>query len=297
MSIYVNTNTQSLFAQRALGNNTSSMQRSIEKLSTGFRINRAADDAAGLSISEKLTAQIRGLDKAAQNIGDGISLVQTAEGGLTVIQDNLQRIRELWVQAVNGTNGGSERNAIQREINERVKTIDDVAKATKFNGQDLLRNGTNKTIQSGADNAQTTVITFALASNVGIDVNIDSVAAGSMGEGAGAALNKFRLAGATVNSQDNTNADAGGLAGLDTMLDNVSRMRSYLGAVQNSLESKLEYVNIAMENASASRSRVKDVDVAKESSVMIKNQILQQSAAAMLSQANQTPQIAMNLLP
>jgi flagellin len=297
MSITINTNTQSLFAQRALGANTQNMQRSIEKLSTGFRINRAADDAAGLSITEKLNSQIRGLDKAAQNIGDGISLVQTAEGGLSVVQDNLQRIRELWVQAVNGTNGAKERDAIQREINERVKTIDDVAKATKFNGQNLLRGGSNITIQSGADNAQTSTITLAIASEVGIDINIDSTAAGSMGDGAGVGLNKYRLVGATVNSQDNTNADAGSLDGLDTILNNVSRMRSYLGAVQNSLESKLEYVNIAMENASASRSRVKDVDVAKESSVMIKNQILQQSAAAMLSQANQTPQIAMNLLP
>jgi flagellin len=297
MSITINTNTQSIFAQRALANNTVNMQRSIEKLSTGFRINRAADDAAGLSISEKLTSQIRSLEKASQNIGDGISMVQTAEGGLSVVQDNLQRIRELWVQGLNGTNGAKERDAIQREINERVKTIDDIAKATKFNGQDLLRGGTNKTIQSGADNGQTTTITLSAAANSGIDINIDSVVAGSMGDGAGAALNKFRVAGATVSSQDNTSADGGSLAGLDTMLDNVSRMRSYLGAVQNSLESKLEYASVALESASASRSRIKDVDVAKESSVMIRNQILQQSSAVMLSQSNQIPQLALNLLP
>jgi flagellin len=297
MSIVVNTNTQSIFAQRALSGNTLNMQNSIEKLSTGFRINRAGDDAAGLSISEKLTTQIRGLEKAAQNIGDGISLVQTAEGALSVVQDNLQRIRELWVQGLNGTNGEKEKDALQREINERVKTIDDIAKATKFNGQALLRGGTNKTIQSGADNGQTTTITLATGANVGIDIDISTVVAGSMADGAGAALDKFRLAGAAVGSQDGTTADAGGLAGLDTMLDNVSRMRSYLGAVQNSLDSKLEYVNVAMENSSASRSRVRDVDVAKESSIMIRNQILQQSSAAMLSQANQTPQLAMNLLP
>jgi flagellin len=299
MSITVNTNTQSLFAQRALGSNTLNMQRSIEKLSTGFRINRAADDAAGLSISEKLTAQIRGLEKASQNIGDGISLVQTAEGGLSVVQDNLQRIRELWVQGLNGTNGASELNAIQREINERVKTIDDVAKATKFNGQALLHNGTDKTIQSGADSGQTTTIVLNPASaNNGIRIDIAATTGnGQLSESAGAALNKFRMAGATVGSQDGTTANAGSLADLDTMLDNVSRMRSYLGAVQNSLESKSEYVNVALENASASRSRVKDVDVAKESSVMIRNQILQQSSAAMLSQANQTPQLALNLLP
>jgi flagellin len=309
MSITVNTNTQSLFAQRALGRNTLDMQRSIEKLSTGFRINRAADDAAGLSISEKLTGQVRGLEKASQNIGDGISLVQTAEGGLSVVQDNLQRIRELFVQAANGTNGDKERDAIQREINERVTTIDDVAKATKFNGHALLQTASDKTIQSGANNGETTNINLAsggATANTGINISIsyervaDATERGHLVEGttAGFALNKLSV-GATVAAKDNTTTTltAAGLDQLDTMLNNVSRMRSYLGAVQNSLESKAEYVNVAIENSSASRSRVRDVDVAKESSVMIRNQILQQSSAAMLSQANQTPQLALNLLP
>jgi flagellin len=297
MSITVNTNTQSLFAQRALSGNTQNMQRSIEKLSTGFRINRAADDAAGLSISEKLTSQVRGLEKASQNIGDGISLVQTAEGGLSVIQDNLQRIRELVVQSSNGTNGTKERDAIQREINERIDTITDVAGATKFNGHALLAGGTDKVIQSGADNGQTTTITLATGTNTGININVGVTTAGSLGEGAAFALNTLNVGGSVASKSGSTDATATPLSSLDTMLDNVSRMRSYLGAVQNSLESKLEYVNVAVENSSASRSRVKDVDVAKESSIMIRNQILQQSSAAMLSQANQTPQLALNLLP
>ena len=297
MSIFINTNTQSIFAQRALGSNTFNMQKSIEKLSTGFRINRAGDDAAGLSISEKLTSQIRGLEKASQNIGDGISLVQTAEGGLSVVQDNLQRIRELVVQASNGTNGDKEKDAIQREINERIDTITDIAGATKFNGQNLLSGGTNKVIQSGADNGQTTTITLAAAAGVGINVNVANTAAGGIAEGSGFALNTLNVGGTVAAKSGSTAATATPLSSLDTMLDNVSRMRSYLGAVQNSLDSKLEYVNVAMENSSASRSRVRDVDVAKESSIMIRNQILQQSSAAMLSQANQTPQLAMNLLP
>ena len=298
MSIYVNTNTQSIFAQRALGKNTSNMQKSIEKLSTGFRINRAGDDAAGLSISEKLTAQIRGLDKAQQNIGDGISMIQTAEGALGVIQDNMQRIRELVVQASNGTNGNSEKDAIQREVNERITTIEDISKATKFNGNALLDGGTTKTIQSGADDSQTTSIVLTAAAGVGIDIDIDATSAGSIGENSGFALSALHLGG-TVYAQDGTTSSATTtpLSSLDTMLDNISRMRSYLGAVQNSLESKSEYVNVAMENAAASRSRVRDVDVAKESSVMLRNQILQQSSASMLSQANQTPQLALNLLP
>jgi flagellin len=123
MGLTVNTNTQSIFAQRALSKNTLALQRSIEHLSTGYRINRAGDDAAGLSISEKMTSQVKGLDKAKQNSSDGISLIQTAEGALSVIQDNMQRIRELMVQGSNGTNGQSEQDALQREINERVTTI------------------------------------------------------------------------------------------------------------------------------------------------------------------------------
>ncbi len=309
MSITVNTNVQSLFSQRALGKNTMNMQKSLEKLSTGFRINRAGDDAAGLSISEGLTSEINGLNKAKQNIGDAISMVQTAEGGLSVIQDNVQRIRELVVQSQNGTNSRDELNSIQREINERVTTIDDIAKATQFNGNNLLKAGEtghgNKTIQTGANNGESLTVTFAAGTAAGIDVDISVTTAGSIGEGTTFALDDLKVT-------DNNAASVGGQAApgtgtsaatttplddLDTMIGNLSRMRSYLGAVQNSLESRSEYVDVAIENASASRSRIRDVDVASESSVMLKNQILQQSAASMLSQANSTPQIAMNLLP
>ena len=299
MGLTVNTNTQSLFAQRALGKNTMNLQKSVEKLSTGSRINRAGDDAAGLSISQKMTAQIRGLEKAKQNSLDGISLIQTAEGALSVVQDNLQRIRELVVQGTNGTNGADEKDALQREINERITTIEDVAKATKFNGNALLIGGTNKVIQSGADNSQTTTITLApAAANQGIDVDIDATTGnGQLSEGSGIALAKLRLTGATVASQDGTAANAGDLDDVDAMLDNVSRMRSELGAAQNSLESKIEYLDVAKENMAASRSRIQDTDVASESSNLVKSQILQQASSAMLSQANNSSQIALNLIP
>ena len=309
MPIVVNTNTQSLFAQRALGNNTMNLQKSIEKLSTGFRINRAGDDAAGLSISEKLTAQVNGLEKAKQNAGDGISLVQTAEGALSVVQDNLQRIRELFVQATNGTNGEDEKASIQREINERITTINDIATATKFNGNALIKGGSDITLQTGADDSQTTSISLAdggSSANIGIEIDISFVRAtgateyGQLVEGTtvGFALDKLSVGSSGVASQNGSvnTATSGGLAELDTVINNISRMRSYLGAVQNSLESKVQYLDVAAENAAASRSRVKDVDVAKESSVMLRNQILQQSAAAMLSQANATPQLALSLL-
>ena len=297
MSIYVNTNVQSIFAQRALGGNTFNLQKSIEKLSTGYRINRASDDAAGLSISEKLTSQIRGLEKAEQNIGDGISMVQTAEGALSIVQDNVQRIRELMVQGANGTNSENELAAIQREINARVTTVADITAATEFNNKTLLTGAVasatafgNTTLQTGSDQGQTTSVDFTQ-----INTTVTSVAAGSIGAGA-VALNTLSV-GSTGVAAGSGNTTASLLSNVDLMLDNVSRMRSTLGASQNSLESKADYINIAKENAMSSRSRIKDVDVAKESSQMIKSQILQQTSAAMLSQANQTPQLALNLLP
>ena len=309
MPLYVNTNTQSIFAQRALGGNTMDLQKSIEKLSTGYRINRAADDAAGLSISEKLTSQIRGLEKAKQNIGDGISMVQTAEGALSIVQDNLQRIRELVVQAENGTNSDNELDAIQREINARVTTIDDISNETQFNGLDLLDGSlgnnvagvtaTDFALQSGADNNQTTQIDF--------DAFIIDITGADAQDGlnAGSAFNLEDLNVSTATGSVGPQSAPGTpgastaapLTGIDFMLNNISTMRSELGAIQNSLESKAEYLDVARENASASRSRIKDVDVAAESSEMVRSQILQQTSAAMLSQANQTPQLALNLLP
>ena len=297
MPIIVNTNTSSLFAQRALGKNAFEMQKSIEKLSTGSRINRAGDDAAGLSISEGMTSDIKGFQKAKQNIGDGISLIQTAEGALSIVQDNVQRIRELVVQSSNGTNSADEKDAIQREINERVTTIDDIAKTTKFNGISIIKSASTLSLQTGASNGETTSITLTAATGAGIDIDVTATAVGGLGEGSAFALDTLHVGG-SVNSHDGTTATTtSALTGLDEMLDNLSRMRSYLGAKQNSLESKSEYLDVAIENTSASRSRIKDVDVASESSNLLKHQILQQAAATMLTQANATPQLALNLLP
>ncbi len=299
MPIIVNTNTSSLFAQRALGKNALDMQKSIEKLSTGSRINRAGDDAAGLSISEGLTSDIKGLQKAKQNTGDGISLLQTAEGALSIVQDNLQRVRELFVQASNGTNQNDEKDAIQREINERVQTITDITSQVKFNGTALLGGAADFSLQTGANNAETTTLQFASGATAdGINTSVSVTTAGSLGEGA-IALNTLHVGGSgNVLAKDTSTSTATGtLAHLDTMINNLSRMRSYIGAAQNSLESKSEYLDVAIENSSASRSRIRDVDVASESSSLLKSQILQQSAATMLTQANATPQLALNLLP
>ena len=313
--ISINTNTQSLFAQRALGSNTFDLQKSIERLSTGYRINRAGDDAAGLSIAQGLTSDIRGTQMAKRNVGDGISAIQTAEGAIAVIQDNMQRIRELVIQGINGTNSSDEADALQREINERVNTIDEIAQATKFNGLTLLYDNNaataNISLQTGTNDGDTTAVTLrrGVTANTGIEIDITQLRtggavtdAGSIVEGTAASfvLHGIHLGvtGMGVDSAGGvTSNNTATVSDIDQVVDNLSRMRSYLGAVQNSLESKSEYLDISAENASASLSRIQDVDVASESSNLVRNQILQQTAGAMLAQANNSPQIALSLLP
>ena len=301
MGIIVNTNTQSLFAQRALKSNTKMVQSSIERLSTGSRINRAGDDAAGLSIAQKATTLIRGMDQAQRNIGDGVAMISTIDGALGVVQDNLQRIRELTVQAANGTNGTDERDAIQREINERITAINDMGANATFNGVSLLRSTTDITLQNGPNDGNTLVLKTAAGTvaNAGFFIDFTSTGSGSLGEGA-IALSTFTIGSAnvkTVSGATSAIATSTALGRLDTMIQNISRMRSQGGAYENSLSSSMEYLDRYSENLQSARSRVRDVDVAAESAQTSKAQILQQSAATMLTQANATPQIALNLLP
>jgi flagellin len=302
MGIVVNTNTQSLFAQRALRQNTGMVQKSIEKLSTGYRINKAGDDAAGLSISNKMTTLIRGMDQAKRNIGDGIGMISTIDGALGTVQDNLQRIRELTVQALNGTNSNDERDAIQREVNERVKAIDDMGNQATFNGVNLLKGTANITLQIGASdgNSLTMYTSAGTSAATGFLINYSSTTVGSIGEGTTLQLSAFTVGSAnvkTLSGNTSATATANALLNLDSMINNVSRMRSQVGAYENSLGSNMDYLDRYSESLRGARSRVQDVDVAAESADTSRAQILQQSAAAMLSQANATPQIALNLLP
>jgi flagellin len=301
MGITVNTNTQSLFAQRALRSNTGMLKKSLEKLSTGSRINRAGDDAAGLSVTQKATTLIKGMEQAQRNIGDGLAMISTIDGALGAVQDNLQRIRELTVQASNGTNGVDEKDAIQREINERVTAINDMGRNATFNGVSLLQNGADITLQSGANDGNTLVLQTAAgvagSANRGFFVDFTATSSGSMGEGA-IALSTFSVGATNVKSLSGSSTlTASALTKLDTMIKNVSRMRSQGGAYENSLGSSMDFLDRYSESLQGARSRVQDVDVAAESAQTSKAQILQQSAAAMLGQANATPQIALNLLP
>jgi len=286
VSIVVNTNVASLIAQRNLSSNTTSLSKSIERLSSGYRINRAADDAAGLSISENLRGTIRGNKQAINNIQDGINMLQIAEGGLAVINENIQRIRELAVQAANDTNSSVERDAILSEVTARLSDIDRIAKSSKFNNISLLDGTANATLQVGAGSELSTN-TIEIENSVLARATVSCI-------GTTASANGLTLTatGATWSS----NGIRLYLDVLDAALSDVASRRSNIGAYQNRLESALNNLEVATENVQAAESRIRDLDVAKETSNMTKYQILQQASASVLSQANNLPSVALKLL-
>ncbi|KIL49918.1 flagellin [Jeotgalibacillus soli] len=271
----INNNIQALNTHRQMGVNQGAASKAMEKLSSGLRINRAGDDAAGLSISEKMRAQVRGLDQASRNAQDGISMIQTAEGGLGEAQNILQRMRELAVQASNDTNVTVDREAIQNEFNELSNEIARIKDNTQFNTQNIL-DGTASgvAVQVGANTSQTTTVDFATSG-----VNLTSVHTN---------VNSLSLAsgGSATAAIDTINAE----------IESVSKGRSYLGAMQNRLEHTISNLNNSSENLQAAESRVRDVDMAKEVMEMTRANILGQASQAMLAQANQAPQSVLQLL-
>ena len=267
----INHNLNAMNAHRQMTGNESTAGKSMEKLSSGLRINRAGDDAAGLAISEKMRGQIRGLDQASRNSQDSISLIQTAEGALNETHSILQRMRELSVQAGNDTNVTADRTAIKTEIDELNKEINRISSQTEFNTQKLLDNSfSGKQFQIGANKGQT------------ITLSISGMSATNLGVAA-VAVSGVTSANAAVSS-------------IDAAITKVSTERSKLGAYQNRLEHTINNLGTASENLSAAESRVRDVDMAKEMMNFSKNNILSQAAQAMLAQANQQPQGVLQLL-
>jgi len=286
MSIVVNTNVAALIAKRNLTANTNNLTKSIERLSSGYRINRASDDAAGLAISENLSGQIKGNSQAINNVQDGINMLQIAEGGLSVINENVQRIRELCVQAANDTNSSSERGAIMSEVQARLLDIDRIAKSSSFNKIKLLDGDANSVVlQIGASST--------LSTNT---IDIASVLVRST-TSAGY-LNIANLGSTTpVTSSTWTGTVIRNyLDQLDDALSDVATRRSKIGAYMNRLQSALSNLYSTNENLEAATSRIKDVDIATETTNMTKYQILQQASASVLSQANSLPQIALKLI-
>ncbi len=274
----INNNLMSMNTYRQYSINTTNAAASTEKLSSGFRINRAGDDAAGLAISEKMRAQIRGLNMASKNSQDAISLVQTAEGALNETHSILQRMRELAVQSASDTNDSAtvDRAALDAEFQALIDEIDDIASKTAFNGKKLLDGtydtaGSGLIIQTGADAGQTLEITIA-----------------DMSSGAGLGLG-------TLDLTDQTNASSA-ITAVNTAINTVSTARSGLGAIQNRLQHKINNLDTSSENLSAAESRIRDLDMAKEMTNYTKNNILVQAATAMLAQANSAPQGVLQLL-
>ena len=274
-------NITALNAHRNLYNNNSSVGKNLEKLSSGYRINRAGDDAAGLAISEKMRAQISGLDMAKKNAEDGVSLVQTAEGALTEVHSMLNRMVELATQSANGTYSSANRSEMQKEINQLRSEIDRIGTATKFNGISLFSANNSITLhvgESGASYNQLKV-SFSALSVMALGI------ASTTGTGTTTAMSITTTTGAKA-----------AISAINAAIDKVSSMRSTFGALQNRLEHTINNLGVQHENLSAAESRIRDVDMAKEMMAYTKNNILVQASQAMLAQANQVPQGVLQLL-
>jgi flagellin len=269
----INHNIAALNTYRQLNSASNAQSKSMEKLSSGLRINRAGDDAAGLSISEKMRGQIRGLEQASKNSQDGISLIQTAEGALNETHSILQRMRELAVQGSNDTNVAKDRDAISKELTQLQTEITRIADETEFNTQKLLKTSDSYTFQVGANSGQT--ITLSINGMKASDLSIGT---------------------ATSIKVDTTTNAQSTLTAINTAIETVSEERSKLGAYQNRLEHTINNLNTGAENLTAAESRIRDVDMAKEMMSQTKNSILSQAAQAMLAQANQQPQGVLQLL-
>jgi len=270
MPQFINTNVMSLNTVRVLDQSQKSLQTSMERLSSGKRINHARDDAAGMAIAEKMTSQIKGMNQAVRNANDGISMVQTADGAMEGIASKLQRMRELAVQAANGIYSTGDRSALDIEFQALDDEINRVATNTEFNGIKLLETAISKSIQTGSDAGST------------IDVSLSSVTSDALS-----------ISSSAIDTQANSSSAIGSI---DDALSVVNSARAKLGATQNRLEATVTDLKNNVENLSASRSRIKDADFAAETATLAKNQILQQAGMAMLSQANQLPQQVLKLL-
>lgn len=274
MSLFVNTNVSAINAQRQLITSGSSLDTSFKRLSSGFRINSAADDAAGLQISNRLSSQINGLNQAISNANDGISLAQTAEGAMDEITNSLQRIRVLAVQSQNGINSSADRVALQKEVSALKTEISRIATTTQFGGIKLL---------DGKFSAK-----FLVGANAGQNISVNLSRTGGGYGASGLNINTL-----SISSVGGASA---ALASIDSAIKTIDSTRADLGALQNRFQSTIRNLSNIVENVSAARSRIRDTDFAKETAELTRSQILQQASTTILSQANQRPQAALSLL-
>ena len=286
MASVINTNLLSLNAQRNVSSSQSSLATSLQRLSSGLRVNSAKDDAAGLAISERLNAQVRGSNVAIRNANDGISLSQTAEGALSKVTDSLQRMRELAVQARNATNTNADKDSLDKEFGELSKEIQRVLGGTTFNGRAILATDSGtQTFQVGANvtsNDRIDVVTTNMTTSADI-----TTVAGTDNTGAGRAVIDNTAVGATIDTV---------IGNIDTAINTVSSERANLGAAQNRMDQVISNLQISVENQSAAKSRITDADFAQETANLSRASILQQAGNAMIAQANQIPSQVLSLL-
>ena len=317
MALYVNTNVSSINAQRKLANSTLALNTSYQRLSSGLRINSSKDDAAGLQISDRLTAQINGLNQGNRNANDGIALAQTIEGALDETTNMLQRIRTLAVQAANGTNTQKDRQALQEEVNALSEEVTRIAKKTTFAGAQVLDGGGNNSLMRKIGNTNKYEYFFQVGANANDEISlecgaftmkaiadtleVDKLPVISANQGTvGNAWSKAGL------SKSNTNevrwlvktpqAAQNTLNTIDKFIEYVDSKRAALGAIQNRMESTIRNQSSISENESDARSRIRDTDFASETAALTQNQIIQQASQTILSQANQRPTVALSLL-
>lgn len=283
MALVVNTNIASLNAQRNLNASGNQLAVTLQRLSSGLRVNSAKDDAAGLAVAQAFTAQIRGNSQAVRNANDGISLGQTAEGALGQIAGNVQRIREIAVQAANGTISNTNRSQLQKEVDQLTQEISRIVSTTQFNGTNLLSGASTLTFQVGADGTSTQQVSVTTT-------NLAQTGASGL-----FTFNATLTNTGTVDVTTQANASAA-LATLDSDISQVSTIRSTFGAVQNRFEAVISSLQNYVENLESSRSRILDADFAAETANLTRGQILQQAGTAVLSQANALPQTALSLL-
>jgi len=281
MALNVNTNVPSINAQRQLGITNQQLTKSLERLSSGLRINRAADDAAGLAITSKMRTELNGYSQAVRNANDGISLIQTAEGSLNEVYNVLDRIRTISEQSANGILGQEERDLIDTEFKELYAEIDRITQVANFNGKKLLDGSI-----SSASTAVSLQVGVKNTTNDRIAVRVDDVSASALGLGTNGTIT-------TLSTQDMARS---ALDIVDSAISTISENRGRLGAQQNRLESTIANINITIENQSASVSRIRDVDFAQETANFTKQQILMQAGTAILGNANGLPQSALSLL-
>lgn len=294
MDLVLNTNVPSLIAQAKLKTNSNQVNKSMERLASGYRINRAADDAAGLNISQSFIGQIKRMQQASRNTQDGISVLQTAESALAVITDTLQRIRELAVQGANDTNSTAARDAIEGEIMQLMRDIDRIANGTEFNGIRLLNGtATNAIIQVGPNST-------AATNTMNISTALAATGTGDGGGPGGLTLVGGAATFANINAVGTVGINAGNAQGFITDVNNAINIaiaqRARMGSFQNQLESITLNLASSIENFTQSNSRIRDLDVAEEASTLAQYQVLQQASVSILSQTNQIPQMVLNLL-